>query len=86
MAAPPSEPHSESCARHQAGLLDGSVFAVGKPYRLPMGGQRNFGGIGPDPGTLPSFGVNTSDGWQEQFHSEADALAFIARFGRKAVA
>lgn len=81
-----SETYKQRWTRHNDGLADGSVVAIGTPYGLPFGGQRNFGGIGPDPGSLPGFGVNTSDGWQEQFHGEADALAFIARHAGKAVA
>lgn len=65
--------------RHVAGLEDGTVYAVGEPYPLSFGGQRNFGGIGTDPGILPSWGVKCSDDWRyDSFRTEADALAFVA--------
>ena len=64
--------------RHARGLADGSVTAVGKPFGLMFGGQRNFGGLGPDCGTIFSFGVRLSDGWESQFDTREAADAFIA--------
>jgi hypothetical protein len=72
--------------RHARGLTDGSVTAVGKPFGLMFGGQRNFGGLGPDCGTIFSFGVRLSDGWESQFHTREEAEAFVAEHPPKAVA
>ena len=63
---------------HIRGLADGTVTAVGKSYGLMFGGQRNFGGLGPDCGTIPAFGVLLSDGWESQFYSREKADAFVA--------
>lgn len=63
---------------HGAGMADGTVYAERGPYGLPFAGQRNFGGIGPDPGSLPRYGVTTSDGWAYAFPSWELALSFMA--------
>lgn len=77
--------YPERYRRHAAALADGEVTA-GRPYGLMFAGQRNIGGLGGNPGTLPAFGVTTSDGWQYSFHAIEDAEAFAARYAPRAPA
>lgn len=72
--------------RHVAGLEDGTVYAERGPYGLPFAGQRNIGGIGPDPGLLPCYGVTMSDGWAYAFSCKELALSFMAAHPKREAA
>jgi len=70
--------------RHARGLADGSVTAIGAPYGLMFGGQRNFGQSGPAASRIHSFGVMLSDGWESTFHTREAAEQFCAEHAPKA--
>lgn len=79
----PRETYADGLKRHDDGLANGTVFALEPILGHALGGQRNIGGLGENPGTIPSFKVKTSDGWEEPFHSRDEAEAFLRQYGRK---